>query len=74
MKVIESLPSKSKTLIGHSSGLLRKGTHRARHVASRAADRTVLSVHRRPVKSLLVAGATGAAIALLAGLAIRPRH
>jgi ElaB/YqjD/DUF883 family membrane-anchored ribosome-binding protein len=74
MNAIRSIPSKSKGLVGRSSGLLREGTDRARRLASRATDRTVLSVHKRPMRSLLVAGAAGAVIALLAGAAVRPRH
>lgn len=74
MKAIESIPSRSKGLLSQSTGLLSRGTKHAKRMASRTGDLAILSVHKRPMKSLLLAGAAGAVIALLAGIAARPRH
>ncbi len=52
---------------------MRDGTHQLRDSAQRASDGTLEYVKAEPVKSLLIAAATGAALMALIGLMSRSR-
>ncbi|MBI3431049.1 MAG: hypothetical protein HY018_02405 [Hydrogenophilales bacterium] len=60
-------------LAARSSDTLRVGAARAREAISQTTDQAAQYVRAQPLKSLLMAAAAGAAIALLAG-AVNKRH
>ena len=60
-------------LAAHSSDTVRVGAARAREAISQTTDQAAQYVQAQPLKSLLMAAAAGAAIALLAG-AVNKRH
>lgn len=60
-------------LAARGSEAIHDGTVRARKAFARAGDHAAQYVHDQPLKSLLLAVAAGAAIALLAGAVSRHR-
>ncbi|NRF68146.1 hypothetical protein HLB44_14225 [Aquincola sp. S2] len=76
----ESVPNAFKTAAAQVEELTRRGMDRAREAsvgvrdrAHQAGDKTVGYIKDEPVKSVLIAAATGAAVALLVGWAMRRR-
>lgn len=55
----------AEQLAAKGSEALHEGSDRARKALNRASEETAQYVHDQPLKSLLIAAATGAALALL---------
>jgi len=53
---------------------VREGSHQLRDKAQHASDRTVGYIQEEPVKAMLIAAATGAALMALVSLVNRSRH
>lgn len=53
---------------------VREGSHQLRDKAQHASDRTVGYIQEEPVKAMLIAAATGAALMALVSLVTRSRH
>lgn len=77
----ETVPNAFSRAAAQVEELTRRGVERAREASlgmrdqvHRASDRTVGYIKDEPVKSVLIAAATGAAVALLVGWAMRSRH
>ncbi len=64
----------ARDLLGRGAGMVQEGTARAKDAAARTSARTADYVRERPLKSLAIAAAAGALIALLAGMASRRRR
>ena len=76
----EAVPNAFSRAAAQVEDLTRRSVERARETGTevrdqvaRASDRTVGYIKDEPVKSVLVAAATGAAVALLVGWAMRSR-
>ena len=76
----EAVPTAFSRAAAQVDDLTRRSVERAREAGTdvrdqvvRASDRTVGYIKDEPVKSVLVAAATGAAVALLVGWAMRSR-
>ena len=69
----QALDSMGRTL---ESGVerVREASHQVRDGASRASEGTVNYIRHDPVKSVLIAAATGAALMALVSLLTRSRH
>lgn len=61
-------------MASHGADAVRKGARQARASAQRASDTTVAYVKDEPVKSMLIAAATGAALLALFNLFTRSRN
>lgn len=64
----------AETLAARGSEALQNGAAQARKTFVRVGNQAAQYVQDQPLKSLLIAVATGAAIALLAGALSRHRH
>ncbi len=68
-------PTQSSTLLHgalqNAETLAHQTAERARHQASRLLDAGSAHIRERPMQSMLIAAATGAALALLLELAVR---
>jgi ElaB/YqjD/DUF883 family membrane-anchored ribosome-binding protein len=53
---------------------VREGSHQLREKASHTSDQTIAYIRDEPVKAVLIAAATGAALMALVGLLSRSRH
>lgn len=71
---IEEARAGATELAARSSEALRHNAERAREALYRTADQTAQYMQAQPLKSLLMAAAVGAALALLAGAAGRRRR
>jgi ElaB/YqjD/DUF883 family membrane-anchored ribosome-binding protein len=77
----ESVPAAFSRAAAQVEEITRRGLDRAKEASmgmrdqmNRASDRTVGYIKDEPVKSVLIAAATGAAVALLVGWAMRSRN
>jgi ElaB/YqjD/DUF883 family membrane-anchored ribosome-binding protein len=68
------IAEQAETLAKRSAEALRDGTHQVREKAVVASDRTIAYIKDEPVKAVLIAAATGAAMVALANLISRSRH
>lgn len=73
-QTLAEVRSAAQDFIQRSAHMMRDGRDRAREAASRTADRTSDYVQAQPLKSLLIAAAAGAAIAVVAGMLTRSRR
>lgn len=82
---VDHLRDATPTAFGRAAAqveeLTRRGLERAREATAgvqdqvhRAGDRTVDYIRDEPVKAVLIAAATGAAVALLVGMLMRSHH
>jgi len=69
----DEIRAHTEELIARSSNAVRQGTTRTREALSKTTDQAAHYVQDQPLKSLLMAAAAGAAIALLAA-ALSNRH
>ena len=77
----ETVPAAFSRAAAQVEEITRRGLDRAKEASlgmrdqmHKASDRTVGYIKDEPVKSVLIAAATGAAVALLVGWAMRSRH
>ena len=68
------MAERAEDLVRRSSAVLREGTHHVRDSAARASDRTVAYIRDEPVKAVLIAAFTGAALLAIANMVSRSRH
>ena len=64
---VEEARAGAEALTAQGSEAIRSGTARAREAVTQTTDQAAEYVQAQPLKSLLIAAAAGAAIALLAG-------
>ncbi len=62
----------SNALIAHAAQSADAMVHSTQRLANQASDKTVAYIREKPVKSMLIAAATGAALVALARMAVRP--
>jgi len=67
------MAEQAESLIGRSAEVMRDGTQQLRDKAVRAQDVTVGYIKDEPIKSVLIAAATGAVLMALVTLASRSR-
>ncbi|MBX3645825.1 MAG: hypothetical protein KF720_22435 [Rubrivivax sp.] len=70
----EHLATHADRLAQRSAAALRDHTEHLRERARHAADNTIVHIRQEPLKSVLIAGAIGAAIGALFTLLGRSRH
>ena len=77
----DTVPAAFSRAAAQVEEITRRGLDRAKEASlgmrdqmHKASDRTVGYIKDEPVKSVLIAAATGAAVALLVGWAMRSRH
>jgi len=70
----ERLAANTDRLAQRSAEALREGSHHLRERARHAADSTIVHIRQEPLKAMLIAGAVGAALAMLFSLMGRSRH
>jgi ElaB/YqjD/DUF883 family membrane-anchored ribosome-binding protein len=71
---IVRMAEQAETLVRRGSEVLREGTQQVREKAVVASDRTIAYIRDEPVKSVLIAAATGAALLALVNMMSRSRH
>lgn len=73
---IDDMRSTAQSYIDRGTNAVREGSAKLKDSVSELTDRTATYVHEQPVKSVLMAAAAGAAIAILAGMMTshRSRH
>lgn len=73
---VDQVSSKAKDFLDRSKGAVQDSSAKLRDSFGQLTDRTATYVHEQPVKSVLMAAAAGAAIAILAGMIThnRSRH
>lgn len=64
----------ASALAQRSVDALRDGSQSLRDTATRASDNTVMYIKEEPVKAMLIAAATGAALMALVGMLSRTHH
>lgn len=64
----ESVRATAQSYIDRGTNAVREGSAKLKDSVSHLTDRTSTYVHEQPVKSVLLAAAAGAAIAILAGM------
>lgn len=64
----ESVRATAQSYIDRGTTAVREGSAKLKDSVSQLTDRTSTYVHEQPVKSVLMAAAAGAAIAILAGM------
>lgn len=72
--VIERATARAGDLAQRGIEAVRDGSRELRSTALDASDRTVTYIKEEPVKAVLIAAATGAALMALIGLVSRSRH
>ena len=70
----ERLAANTDRLTQRGADALRESSHRLREHARHATDSTIVHIRQEPLKSVLIAGAIGAAIGALFTLLGRSRH
>jgi ElaB/YqjD/DUF883 family membrane-anchored ribosome-binding protein len=68
------LADQAETLARRGVEAVRHGSHQLQDKAAHASDQTISYIKEEPVKSVLIAAATGAALMALVGLLSRSRH
>lgn len=73
---VDEMRTTAKSYIDRGTNAVREGSAKLKDSVSQLTDRTAEYVHEQPVKSVLMAAAAGAAIAILASLMTshRSRH
>ncbi len=71
---LEEARAGAEDLAAHGSEAIHKGAARAREAISHTTDQAAHYVQEQPLKSLMMAAAAGAAIAMLAGAIGKHRH
>lgn len=73
---VDEMRSTAQSYIDRGTNAVREGSAKLKSSVSQLTDRTAEYVHEQPVKSVLMAAAAGAAIAILASLMTshRSRH
>lgn len=72
--LLNRLSSQAETAVRRSADAVRETSTQLRESALRAQDTTVGYIRDEPVKAMLIAAATGAALMALIGLMGRSRH
>jgi ElaB/YqjD/DUF883 family membrane-anchored ribosome-binding protein len=70
----ERLAANTDRLAQRSAAALRDSSVHLRERARHAADSTIVHIRQEPLKAVLIAGAVGAALAMLFSLMGRSRH
>jgi ElaB/YqjD/DUF883 family membrane-anchored ribosome-binding protein len=72
--MLERAANQASSLTHHGLDCLRESTHQLRLKAEHAQENTVNYIKHEPVKSVLIAAATGAALMALISLVSHSRH
>ena len=68
------IAERAESMVRRGSDVLRDGSQQVREKAHQASDRTIAYIKEEPVKAVLIAAATGAAMLALVNLMSRSRH
>jgi ElaB/YqjD/DUF883 family membrane-anchored ribosome-binding protein len=72
--MIHNVENKTAALVQHGVDSVKNTSRQIRDGANNASDRTVAYIREEPVKSVLIAAATGAAVVALARVISQSRH